>query len=256
MEKFALILGSSSGFGLATAKYLAGKGYGIYGVHFDRRSALIELEPQLEEMRKTAPSVQYFNINAADENKRNAALDEIKEKIGNGKIEILMHSLAFGTLKPMFSGEKKLSQKDLDMTLNVMGHSLIYWTQGLVERDLLADGAHVVAMTSEGNRRVWQSYGAVSAAKVVLESVVRQITVELAPKGIRANALQAGVTVTPALKKIPGSDQMVAEAEGRNPFGRLTSPEDVAKAIWLLSQPEAAFITGNVICCDGGESIC
>jgi NAD(P)-dependent dehydrogenase (short-subunit alcohol dehydrogenase family) len=119
----------------------------------------------------------------------------------------------------------------------------------------MGSGGRIFAMTSAGGSRVWATYGAVSAAKAALESHVRQLSLELAPLGITANAIMAGVTDTPALRKIPGSDEMLALAQRKNPSGRLTTPQDVADAIGLLSHPKSHWLTGNVICVDGGEFI-
>ena len=141
------------------------------------------------------------------------------------------------------------------MTLDVMANSLVYWVQELLARGLMGHGGRIFAMTSAGGARVWSTYGAVSAAKAALESHVRQLSLELAPKGITANAIMAGVTDTPALHKIPGSDEMIAMAQRKNPSGRLTTPQDVAEAIGLLSHPKSYWMTGNVICVDGGEFI-
>ena len=143
----------------------------------------------------------------------------------------------------------------MDMTLDVMAHSLVYWTQDLVQRKLMRKGGRVYAMTSAGSSVIWKSYGAVSAAKCALESHCRQLAVELAPLGITANAILAGVTDTPALRKIPGNEKMIEEMTARNPHGRLTVPEDIGSAIALLSRPEAAWITGNTLRVDGGENI-
>jgi enoyl-[acyl-carrier protein] reductase I len=95
----------------------------------------------------------------------------------------------------------------------------------------------------------------VAAAKVALESISRSMAVELAPYGIRANVIQAGVTETPALAAIPGNEQLKAHARMRNPYGRLTTPKDVANAVYLLSTDEAAWINGVVLRVDGGEHI-
>ena len=141
------------------------------------------------------------------------------------------------------------------MTHDVMAHSLIYWTQDLLRRDLFADWARIFAMTSAGNRTVWPGYGAVSAAKCALEAHIRQLAVELAPRGITANAIMAGVTQTPALSKIPGADEIARKATERNPSGRLTTPEDVASCLLALARPETAWLTGNVLRVDGGEAI-
>jgi enoyl-[acyl-carrier protein] reductase III len=99
------------------------------------------------------------------------------------------------------------------------------------------------------------AYGAVSAAKVALESHTRQLAYELASRNIKVNAIQAGVTDTPALRMIPGSKQIVDTSLRRNPYHRLTQPEDVANAIVAFSRPELAWMTGNVIRVDGGECV-
>jgi enoyl-[acyl-carrier-protein] reductase (NADH) len=199
--------------------------------------------------------VLLHNGNAADDDVRTQALDALQAEIGDGKVEVLLHSLAFGTLRPFFAEEQPLRRQQLEMTLDVMASSLVYWTQDLVRRGLMGDGGRVWAMTSAGSIAAWPSYGAVSAAKAALESYVRQIAVELAPKGITANAIMAGVTKTPALDKIPGSDQLADAALKRNPHGRLTTVEDVAECILALSAPGTRWMTGNVIRVDGGETI-
>ena len=106
-----------------------------------------------------------------------------------------------------------------------------------------------------GSLAAWPSYGAVSAAKSALESHVRQLAVELAPMGVTANAIMAGVTQTPALAKIPGADTIAEVAQSRNPHGRLTTPEDIAQCLLALARPETAWMTGNVLRVDGGETI-
>jgi len=136
-----------------------------------------------------------------------------------------------------------------------MAHSLVYWTQDLLAAGRFAPGARIYAMTSTGSGRVWATYGAVSAAKAALESHIRQLALELAPHGISANAIMAGVTDTPAARKIPGSDKMMEVARERNPHKRLTVPGDVAAAIAALTYGPAGWITGNTICVDGGEEI-
>jgi enoyl-[acyl-carrier-protein] reductase (NADH) len=143
----------------------------------------------------------------------------------------------------------------MNMTLDVMAHSLVYWTQDLFQAGMLKYGAKIFAMTSAGGHRVWPAYGAVSAAKSALESHVRQLAVELAPFGISVNALQAGVTDTPAARRIPGSEQMFARAIEFNPGKRLTTPEDVAQVLVALALCESTWATGNIIKVDGGEDL-
>jgi enoyl-[acyl-carrier-protein] reductase (NADH) len=143
----------------------------------------------------------------------------------------------------------------MDMTLRVMAHSLVDWTQATIRLGMLGKGGRVFAMTSSGSNRIIPSYGPVSAAKSALESHCRQLAYELAPFGITVNALRGGVTDTPALRKIPGNDLLLDGASARNPSGRLTTPEDVADAVVALCSPKCHWVTGNVINVDGGEEI-
>ena len=110
-------------------------------------------------------------------------------------------------------------------------------------------------MTSSGSTRVIQSYGAVSAAKAALESHIRQIAYELAPLGVTANAIRAGVTDTPSLQRIPGGPELLARAREANPSGRSTEPQDVASAIAALADERLHWMTGNVLGIDGGEDL-
>ncbi len=172
------------------------------------------------------------------------------------RIHVFMHSLAFGSLLPFIADtpEEAVSQAQMEMTLNVMAHSLVYWTQDMVRRDLLGRGSRLFSMTSEGSQRVVPNYGAVSAAKAALESHTRQLALELGSRGVLVNTIQAGVTDTPALRKIPGNETMVQRTMERNPSGRMTVPEDVAVTIAALSDPAIQFVSGSVIFVDGGEA--
>lgn len=251
--QWALILGASSGFGEAAALAFAEAGYDIFGVHLDRRAGLRRVEEIEARIGELGRSSTFFNVNAAAPDKREAVLQTIAEGREPGSVRVLMHSLAFGTLGPFIGDERPITPEQMNMTLDVMAHTLVYWTQGLVARGLLDEGGRVFAMTSSGGDRVIPQYGAVSAAKAALESHCRQLALELAPLGITANAIRAGVTDTPALRKIPGAEQMVEEARRRNPHGRLTRPEDVARCLVELARPGTAWMTGNTIRVDGGE---
>jgi len=136
-----------------------------------------------------------------------------------------------------------------------MSSSLIYWAQDLYHAGLLQNGSQIFAMTSSGGSRQWKSYGAVSAAKASLESYCRQLALELSEFGIAANAIQAGITDTPALRKIPGNEIMIENALRTNPGKRLTVPDDVAKFIARVGLSENSWLTGNTIRVDGGEDI-
>lgn len=252
---WALILGASSGFGEAAARALAAEGYDIFGVHMDRRGARSRIEALIADLERGGRRVHFFNINAADTEKRDEALDTMRETLeGDEKVGVLLHSLAFGTLG-LYVGEGAVKPAQMDMTVRVMAHTLVDWTQALMEREMMGQGGRIFAMTSSGSSRAIPKYGAVGAAKAALEAHCRQLAAELAPAGITVNALRGGVTDTPALRKIPGNDRLIEGAQARNPSGRLTRPEDVASALVTLARPEAYWITGNVINVDGGEEI-
>ena len=305
---WALILGGSSGFGLATAQKLARHGMNVAVVHRDRKGAMAAIEPRFEEIRKTQVGFLAQNLDALSAEGRTQALDALKAKMGEtGRVRLLMHSIAFGNLKPVVAPKPELAQtratellaqklglspsslsqamrevfdkgdadalaglveppqsepggpvledEDFERTIYSMGTSLATWTQDVFARGLFASDARVLGMTSEGNEVAWRGYAAVAAAKVALESVSRALAVELGPFGVRSNIVQAGVTDTPALRLIPGSDRMKAQARLKNPLGRLTTPADVADFICLLATDEARWVNGAIIRVDGGERV-
>ncbi len=300
---WAVILGGSSGFGLATAQKLAEHGMNLCLVHRDRRAALRAAMPEFEKIRSQGVELLSFNADALSPEKRCEILDELARR--TGKVRVLLHSIAFGNLKlvaperarhdaadaraalaaklgiepgalgaavddlfadgfhdlhslasaPHYPSGSFLDSDDFARTIHCMGTSMLDWTQDLLERRLFAGDARVFGLTSEGNTVAWKGYAAVAAAKVALESVARSIAVEMAPFGVRCNVIQAGVTETPALAAIPGSTHLKAQARSRNPYRRLTTPRDVANAIYLFSLDDAAWINGEVIRVDGGEHI-
>lgn len=256
-HSWAIILGASSGFGEAASIELSRHGYHICGVHLDRKGTLPHVQEVIDAIEKNGRKALFFNINAADPENRADALAHLKQEDPEATVKVLMHSLAFGTLKPLTADnpEDQITPAQMNMTLDVMAHSLVYWVQDLLSGGLLLKGSRIFAMTSSGSVMVAPSYGAVSAAKAALESHVRQLTLELGARGISVNAIRAGVTETPSSMKIPTYELMKQAALGRNPSGRITTPQDVAKVIALLSHPDAYWITGNVINVDGGEMV-
>jgi enoyl-[acyl-carrier protein] reductase III len=255
--EWALVLGASSGFGAATARELARRGMSVIGVHLDRKATLPLAEAVAADVRSAGGDAHLFNVNAADAEKRVQVCERARELTAGKPLRVVLHSLAFGTLRPFVGDDAKqyTTKAQLEMTLDVMAHSLVYWVQDLHLRGLLGEGSRVFAMTSSGGTRVMPFYGAVSAAKAALESHVRQLALELGSARIAVNAIRAGVTDTPASRKIPVADMLFAEAQRRNPGGRLTVPDDVAGAIVALSLPGAGWISGNVIGVDGGEDV-
>jgi enoyl-[acyl-carrier protein] reductase III len=252
VSRWALILGASSGFGAATAVQLARDGYDIVGVHLDRRQTRAQADEVQDAVRKAGRSAIFFNKNCSDPENRAAVIAALKEQ--RARVHVLLHSIAFGVVKP-YLGAATATQDDLRMTVEIMGNDVVYWVQALSEAGLLGSPGRIFAMTSEGDRRVWKGYGPVSAAKSALEANIRQLAVELAPQRITANCILAGVTDTPALRRIPGFQAMLEGSLRRNPHGRLTTPADVASLISLLCDERAAWLTGAVIPCDGAETI-
>ena len=265
-ERWALILGASSGMGEATARALAKAGYHICGVHLDFRAGLAHVAELVADLEADGAQTLFINMNAADDEKRAAAIAALGERLDRSRadgrapyVRVVMHSLAFGSLVPYLAEDPKggVDRKKMEMTQDVMANSLVYWVQDLWRAGFLGQGSKIFAMTSEGSTRVVPSYGVVSSAKAALESHVRQLAMELARHGTgaTANCIRAGVTITPALLKIPESQTMIDITMKRNPTGRMTTPQDVANAILALSGDGTEFINGDIISVDGGEFI-
>lgn len=279
---WALILGGSSGIGLATAHKLAAEGMNVCIVYRDRRAAARALESELKTMRTLGIHALSLNMDGLKEENIASALSELTTHMGErDRIRLLMHSISRGSLKVMvkmpeteqssspddsifseiqasmkerFTREQpSLSRTDYQLTLEAMALSLYDWVKATFDRGMFAEDARVLGLTSEGNQKAWRNYAAVSAAKAALEAISRSIALEFAPYGIRSNILQPGVTNTASLRMIPGQEILRAQAAFRNPFGRLTRPEDVANAVYLMCRDEAAWINGAIIPVDGGE---
>lgn len=253
---WSLVLGASSGIGAAIARGLAAEGGNVIGVHFDTAARAESVGKLVAELRGHGVEARFFNVNAASADTRAEMVEHVRDLTGGQGLHVLVHSLAFGSLVPYLPRDghpRGLTARQLTMTLDVMAHSLVYWVQDLAAAALLPPGAKVYAMTSSGTSRHLPSYGAVSAAKAALESHVRQLALELAPRRVAVNALRAGTTVTPALERIPEHAEFVGEAARANPHGRLTVPADVAEAVVLLARTDSSWLTANTIGIDGGE---
>jgi NAD(P)-dependent dehydrogenase (short-subunit alcohol dehydrogenase family) len=204
-----------------------------------------------------------YNVDATSEQAREHVVDDLAGRLkGAARVRLLLHSIAFGNLKPLApsgraagADEAILEDEDFTRTVYAMGLSLSSWTQALYRRSLFATDARVLGFTSEGSSRAIAGYAAVSAAKAALEAVARSVATEYARHGLRCNLLQPGVTDTPALRLIPGANAMMASALARNPCGRLTTPADVADVVALLCTDEARWINGAILRVDGGEFV-
>jgi len=255
--KWAIILGASSGLGLATAKKLAAHGMNLCLVYRERRSEFTAIEKELITIEKKCNiKIVHYNLDAMKVENRESVLEHLKETLKlEGEVQVLVHSIAKGNLKPMGAAEGTLQNDDFRLTINSMAISLYDWTKDIIKYNLFSEDTRIISFTSEGNTKAWPNYAAVSAAKVALESITRNIALEFAPLGIKANCIQAGVTNTASFRMIPGSDYIKENTLKRNPNQRMTTPEDVADVVYLLTREEAKWITGTIIPVDGGEHL-
>lgn len=257
-NQWAIILGASSGFGLATAQKLASHGMNLCLIYRARRSDMKDVELAFDQIKSESNiELIHYNIDAIKAENRKNVLNDLNEKFSNGgSVKVLVHSIAKGNLKPMQAVEgPTLQNDDFRLTIESMAISLYDWTKDIVHHNLFDSDARIISFTSEGNTKAWANYAAVSAAKVALEAITRSIALEYASLGIKANCIQAGVTDTASFRMIPGSDVIREHTLKRNPNGRLTTPQDVAAVVYLLTLDEAKWITGTTIPVDGGEHL-
>ena len=252
MNDWAVILGASSGIGAECARTLAEKGINIYGLYLRKKKS--EIEKIKNNFKKYNVQVIFKKANASNEDTRKEIIEELSS-FKNIRVKFFIHSIAFGTLKKMIDNDSQLSIKNIEMTQDVMCNNFIYWSQDLFVNNLFNKGSHIISMTSAGGRKNWENYGAVSMAKAAIESATRQLSIELAKHDIAVNSIQAGVTDTNALRKIPGSELMIANAKAHNPHKRLTKTSDIGEFLAILTNYESSWLTGNIIRLDGGEDI-
>lgn len=254
---WAIILGGSSGLGLASAKKLASEGMNICIIHRSSRAEMEIINQEFTFIKNENIEFLSLNKDVLNIQHQQEILTELKNSLGKeGKIRCLLHSIAKGNLKPMIGlDNESLSTDDFTITLQAMAISLYDWTKLIFKEKLFSDNARILAFTSEGSSKPIPNYGAVSAAKAALEAISRSIALEFSPFGLRSNCIQAGVTDTRSLQMIPGSEKIKEYTKKRNPFKRLTTSEDVANVVSLLCQDEAAWINGCVIPVDGGEHL-
>jgi NAD(P)-dependent dehydrogenase (short-subunit alcohol dehydrogenase family) len=285
-----VILGGSSGFGLAAAHKLAQHGMNLCLVHRAGPEALPRIEPEFEKIRGAGVKLLAFDADAREPGRRAEVVGELAGALGGeGRVRMLLHAIAPRGLRPLApvpspgcdaarglaerlgvdearvraaaddllaaglfaahglaspplsSEEGLLDERELARAVHGAGASLLGWVREIFERGIFDADARVFGLTGEDGRVARRGRAAAAAAKVALESLARSIAVEFAPFGIRAGA--------------PGGDPAAARARLRNPLGRLTTPADVAGAVYLLCRDEAAWINGAVIRVDGGEHI-
>jgi enoyl-[acyl-carrier protein] reductase III len=166
-----------------------------------------------------------------------------------GPLDALVHSAATGVIRPALETE----DKHWDWTLNANARALLSLARAVVPA--MQNGAAIVAMSSLGSVRVLENYALVGTSKAALESVVRYLAVELAPQGIRVNAVSGGIVDTEALDHFPNREQMLHDARSRTPAGRMVEASDLADAVLFLCGPHSKMICGQTIVVDGGFSL-
>jgi enoyl-[acyl-carrier protein] reductase III len=256
-KPWVFILGISGAMGKAIAIKMAEKGYPIAGVFRERRANADNFLKELEDIKiQYNVQVRVWNADAISENERKRILDAWQNE-GLGEIAILVHAIAKGNLKPLSAENQweRMQETDLLLTLQSMATSWFAWSSDILHRSLFCPLASNIALSSEGARRIWPSYSAVGMAKAALENSAKSMAVNWGCKKLRTNIIVAGITDTPALRKIPGQEILLQEAAQKNPLGRNTLASDVANVVYLLSLPEANFLNGAKIHVNGGEHL-
>jgi enoyl-[acyl-carrier protein] reductase III len=236
----ALVTGGTRGIGRAIALRLAREGQKRVAIGYLRNDSAAE--ETADELRAAGAEPILIRGNVSSEK----VLDQVREL---GPLDALIHNAATGVIRPALEVE----EKHWDWTMNANARSLLGLAQAAVPQ--MQPGAAIVAISSLGSFRVLENYVLVGTSKAALESLVRYLGVELAPRGIRVNAVSGGVVETGALEHFPNKEEMLAMARDRTPAGRMVSPEDMAGAVAFLCSPDAAMICGQTIVVDGGFSL-
>jgi enoyl-[acyl-carrier protein] reductase III len=235
-----LVTGGSRGIGKAIALRFAELGAVRVVISYLRNDAAAE--SAAEELRAAGaePVLVRGNISS----------DRVAAQVAElGSLDVLVHNAATGVIRPALEVQKK----HWDWTLDANSHALLALAQAAAPQ--MQPGSSIVGISSLGSTRVLENYVLVGTSKAALESLVRYLAVELAPRGIRVNAVSAGVVDTAALEHFPNKDEMLEMARERTPAGRMVEPADVADAVAWLASPGAAMVCGQTIVVDGGFSL-
>lgn len=243
--KRALVTGGSRGIGAAIAMRLAEAGADVAINYLRNRKPAEEMAAAVKAKGRRA---LLLKGNVADPKAHDAMFASLEKEFGG--IDILVSNAASGVIKPAL----ELTPKHWAWTMDINAAALLPLVQHSAR--LMGDrGGHVVAVSSLGAVRAIPGYAAVGASKAALECLVRHLAVELAPRGIRVNAVSAGVVDTDALKHFPNREQMLSEGARRTPAGRLVEPRDVADAVLYLVSPLSRMVVGQTVVVDGGYSV-
>ncbi len=244
--KTALITGSSRGIGRAIALELADRGAQIL-VNYVRNEEAAREAVQL--LQAKGVRVESFQANLKEPDEITKLSDFCLERFGVP--DILIHNAAMGAFKPLH--KLKLNQWSLSMDINAQAFLLLVqkFLPGMEARQ----SGCIIALSSLGSRKFIPNYGAIGISKSAVESLVRYLAAELAPKGIRVNAVSGGPVETAALKAFPQYEASLREVVARTPAGRVGTPEDLARVVTFLTLPESAWIYGQTLIADGGLSL-
>lgn len=242
--KVALVTGGSRGIGRAIALKLADEGVNI-AINFMRNRKAAQAT--IEELEAKGVKAKAYRANVGNEEELHSMFEQFEADFG--KIDILISNAASGVLKPAM----ELTRRHWAWTMDINAATLLHLVQHCVP--LMNGDGKVVAISSLGSVRAIPDYTAVGASKAALESLVRHLSVELAPQGINVNTLSAGVVDTEALKHFPERDQILENSRVRTPAGRLVTPDDVADVALFMVSDAAKMIHGATIVVDGGYSV-
>jgi len=231
-----LVTGGTRGIGLAIAHRLVRDGAGRVVLGYLRNDAAAEAAAA--ELGKAGVVVDLVRGNVATES-------TIGKIAAAGPYGVVVHNAATGVVRPALETE----DKHWDWTMNANARSLLALARATAPA--MEPGSAIVAISSLGAQRVLDNYVLIGTSKAALESVVRYLAVELAPRGIHVNAVSAGVVDTEALEFFPNKDEMLATVD-RTPAGRLVEPADIAAAVSFLCSGDAAMVCGQTLVVDGG----
>lgn len=234
-----LVTGGSRGIGKAIALRLVREGASKVIVGYFRSDGAAE---------ETARELEALGAEAVLL-RGNVASEKVAERVAElGPIDVLIHNAATGVIRPALETE----DKHWDWTLAANARALLSLVRAAAPQ--MPEGACIVGISSLGSVRVLENYSLVGTSKAALETLVRYLAVELAPRGIRVNAVSAGVVNTGALEHFPNKDAMLASGAA-NPVGRIVTPEDIAGVVSFLCSPDADMIRGQTLVIDGGWSL-
>jgi enoyl-[acyl-carrier protein] reductase III len=234
-----LVTGGTRGIGRAIAIRFARAGADRVALGYMRNDRAAE--EAATELRELGADVTLVRGNITS----SRVLEEVRDL---GRLDVVVHNAATGVIRPALETE----DKHWDWTMNANARALLQLAR--VAAPQMEPGASIVAISSLGAQRVLENYTLVGTSKAALESLVRYLAVELAPRGIRVNAVSGGVVDTGALEHFPNREEMLA-AGAANPVGRLVAPDDIAGAVAFLCSPDAAMVCGQTIVVDGGFSL-